>query len=120
MIDADLVRRLAVLKIWVDAFGLSSTGTVWKPGHGTLPFDPARWLRHRPVADFDVEDIGQLAVPTPDLDDLAQHLRTAYDFLDELDRDEARVAGLNAGDRDLVLRMLAELPGSRLSPGTCW
>jgi hypothetical protein len=39
-IDQDLVRRLAVLKIWDDAFGLKSqTGEHWKPGHEAHSFD---------------------------------------------------------------------------------
>lgn len=65
-LDRDLVRRLAVLKIWVDAFGLHSRlGAHWKPGHEARPFDPDAWLRVRPTAEFDREDIGELTVPHP-------------------------------------------------------
>jgi hypothetical protein len=114
------MRRLAVLKIWVDAHGLNALGTVWRPGHEALPFDPTHWLRERRVSVFDVEDIGQLAVPAPDLDDLGQQLRTHYGFLGQLDGVEQRVAELNGGDRPLVLKMIADLPGSRLTQGSCW
>lgn len=120
IVDAALVRRLAVLKIWVDAHGLSAANTVWKPGHEAAPFDADHWLRTRSAADFDVEDIGQLAVPTPDIDELAKALRTHYAFLSELDADEKQVAGLDGSDRRLVLDMVAELPTSRLTTGTCW
>lgn len=120
LLDADLVRRLAVLKIWVDAFGLTAQGTEWKQGHEAVAFDAAHWLRVRDADDFDVEDIGQLAVPTPDLDELAAGLRTHYAFLGALDEDEEQVASLNGGDRKLVLEMIAGLPTSRLTEGTCW
>lgn len=68
-LDTDLVRRLAVLKIWVDAYGLSGPGELaWKPGHEAHPFDPSAWLRVRPAWEFDSQDIGQLSVPAPDVD----------------------------------------------------
>jgi predicted nucleotidyltransferase component of viral defense system len=120
-LDVDLVRRLAVLKIWVDAHGLSGQGRlVWKPAHEAHPFDPAAWLRTRPARQFDSEDIGQLSVPVPDLDSLAADLVAGYGFLEHLDPDEAVVARLNGGDRALVLRMVADLPTSRLAAGTVW
>lgn len=119
-IDAALVRRLAVLKIWVDAHGLGANGTIWKPGHEAYDFDPHRWLRVRPKADFDTEDIGELAVPAPDLDEMSRSLRTAYQFLADLDSDERQVATLSGAQRPRVLRMLAELPTSRLPHGDCW
>ena len=47
-LDRDLVRRLAVLKIWVDANGLAAADTAWKPGHEPRAFDPAvRRRAHR-------------------------------------------------------------------------
>lgn len=39
-IDADLVRRLAVLKIWVDTNGMHAGDTYWRPGHTGSAFDP--------------------------------------------------------------------------------
>jgi predicted nucleotidyltransferase component of viral defense system len=119
-IDANLIRRLAVLKIWVDANGLSADGTSWKPGHEAFPFDPERWLRERSARDFDTEDIGHLAVPPPDLDELGKDLRTCYSFLLDLDADERAVADLHGGHRQRVLRMLTDLDGRRLAAGTCW
>lgn len=120
LVDADLVRRMAVLKIWVDAHGLNAADTVWKPGHEAVAFDADHWLRARSVADFDVEDIGQLAVPTPDLEELAEGLRIHYAFLGEMDAEEKAVASLDASNRRLVLDMLAALPDSRLTTGVCW
>ena len=40
-LDAVLIRRLAVLKIWVDANGLTGANVRWKPGHEPRSFDPA-------------------------------------------------------------------------------
>lgn len=120
-LDTNLVRRLAVLKIWVDAYGLSGQGDLaWKPGHEAYPFDPVAWLRARPAREFDSENIGQLSVPAPDLDELAADLVSGYGFLGHLDHDEAVVARLNGADRALVLRMVAEMPTSRLGTGTVW
>lgn len=118
-LDAALVRRLAVLKIWVDKHGLSADGAHWKPGHDSVPFEADAWLRDRVPGEFDKEDIGQLAVPTPDLDELAKDLAAGYAFLRDLDADEQVVAAISATDRPTVLRMLAELPGGRLA-GICY
>jgi len=117
-LDHALVRRLAVLKNWVDKFGLHTEGATWKPAHEAYPFDPAHWLRERAAGDFDQQDIGQLSVPPPDLEVLGQELRTGYAFLAELDEQEQAVAALDGGDRRTVLQMLAELPTSRLTG--CW
>lgn len=40
-LDHALVRRLAILKIWVDANGLHAGDTFWKPGHEGPAFNPA-------------------------------------------------------------------------------
>lgn len=114
-LDTDLVRRLAVLKIWVDKHGVTTDGAHWKPGHDSNGFDPETWLRLRPAEEFDQEDIGQLSVPAPDLDELAADLVAGYEFLRGLDPDEQAVASISAADRGLVLRMLADLPGGRLT-----
>jgi len=113
-LDLDLVRRLAVLKIWVDANGLHAGDTFWKPGHEGPGFDPARWLRDRSGDEFDAEDIGALAVPVPTAAELSEALRDHFGFLAELDRDERTLAQANEHDRPLALRMLEELPGARL------
>ncbi len=119
-VDTALVRRLAVLKIWVDAHGLNAPDTHWKPGHDSADFDPASWLRQRPSREFDHEDIGQLAVPTPDLATLGGRMRELYAFLADLSPQEAQIARANAGDRDQVLAMLGHLPDSRVSAANCW
>lgn len=120
-LDTELVRRLAVLKMWVDAYGLSAVGSLaWKPGHEAFAFNPGSWLRTRSTQEFDSEDIGQLSVPAPDIDELAADLVAGYSFLGDLSPDESTVARLDAGDRALVLRMLAALPTCRLTAGTIW
>lgn len=119
-IDEELVRRLAVLKIWVDAHGMSTEGAFWKPGHEAYDFDPQRWLRDRPADEFDREDIGELAVPAPDLNDLWHVVKTRFAFLTNLDSDEATVASIGQGDRTLVLEMVKTLPGTLLSSAVLW
>jgi hypothetical protein len=113
-LDTGLIRRLAVLKIWVDANGLACAGAVWKPSHQPGAFDPSAWLRVRSAREFDLDDVGALAVPVPTEAELANTVSTRYAFLAELDSDERRLAQVREQDRDLALRLLAELPGGRL------
>lgn len=112
-LDKPLIRRLAVLKIWVDANGVGAGNSSWGPAHVDTSFDPERWLRPRTAKEFDVEDIGALAVPTPKPERLSEEVRVGFGFLSELDADEKAVAASNPKDRALVLRMLAELPDGR-------
>ncbi|MDR1186172.1 MAG: nucleotidyl transferase AbiEii/AbiGii toxin family protein [Bifidobacteriaceae bacterium] len=113
-LDQALVRRLAVLKVWVDANGLQAGNTFWKPGHEGPPFDPGRWLRDRSSGEFDVEDIGALIAPALTPAELSDAVRSRYGFLADLDDDEAIIARAREQDRALALRMLAGLPGRRL------
>jgi predicted nucleotidyltransferase component of viral defense system len=112
--DTALIRRLAVLKIWADANGVHAGGSFWKPGHEGLPFDSEKWLRDRSVGEFDIEDIGALAVPTPSAKELSEALQVHFGFLAELDSDEATIALAREQDRALALRLLEDLPGERL------
>jgi predicted nucleotidyltransferase component of viral defense system len=114
-LDPALVRRLAVLKIWVDANGVRAGDTFWKPGHEGPGFDPDRWLRDRSVGEFDDEDIGALAVPVPTADELSEAVRSHFKFLADLDDDERVLAQARERDRRLALRALAALPGRRLA-----
>jgi predicted nucleotidyltransferase component of viral defense system len=114
-LDNDLVRRLAVLKIWTDANGVHAGSTWWKPGHEAYPFDPEKWLRDRSDEDFDVEDIGALVVPVPSASELSDAIRSHYGFLTELNADEIVLSANREQERPLALRLLAELPGNRLS-----
>lgn len=113
-LDTALIRRLAVLKIWVDANGVAGANAHWKPGHEPRAFSPENWLRPRGSDEFDLEDIGALAVPTPTSTELSTTVSNHYDFLADLDADEIRLSAALEKDRHLALRLLAELPGRRL------
>lgn len=114
-LDTNLIRRLAVLKIWVDANGVAGLNAMWKPGHEPRPFDPAAWLRKRTAGEFDLDDIGALAVPVPAAAELASTVSARYAFLADLDAEERQLAEAREQDRDLALRLLADLPGGRLT-----
>lgn len=79
-LDLSLIRRLAILKIWVDANGLHAGDTWWKPAHDGPAFSPTVWLRDRSGGEFDEEDIGALAVPTPTVNELSDALRARSRF----------------------------------------
>ena len=114
-LDTTLIRRLAVLKIWVDANGVSGANAHWTPGHEPRDFNPETWLHPRGADEFDLEDIGALAVPTPTASDLSATVSNHYSFLNDLDADERRLSVALEKDRQLALRLLNELPGRRLS-----
>lgn len=114
-LDTDLIRRLVVLKIWVDAHGVSSATCAWRPGHQPRPFDPDEWLRTRNPVEVDLDDIGALTVPTPSLDDLNATINAHFGFLRELDKDEMQAAAAQQQDRPIVLRLLTALPGAKLA-----
>ena len=117
-LDKALVRRLSVLKIWVDTNGMHAGATHWKPGHAGSVFEPDRWLRDRSEDDFDAEDIGALAVPAPTAKELSDGVRAAYTFLADLDDDETVVAKSDARDRSLVIRIMSELSSPAFDPKT--
>jgi len=39
-LDTDLIRRMVVLKIWVDASGVTAGSVHWRAGDEPRPFDP--------------------------------------------------------------------------------
>lgn len=114
-----LIRRLAVLKCWVDKNGLTSAHHTWAPIPDAQPFDVTRWLQPRAKKDFDDEQIGLLTTPPPNLDDLGASLSKYYGWLTQLDQEEKTAARAEPGDRGLILRLLTELPGGRID-NTFW
>jgi hypothetical protein len=114
-IARDRVRRLAILKTWVDANGVSAGNAVWKPSHDPAPFDPDRWLRQRNSSEFDLGDIGALAVPTPSTTELSEAARTSYRLLADLADEARQLAAARGQDRPLALKLRAELPDGLLS-----
>lgn len=116
-LDKALIRRLAVLKIWTDSNGIHAGNATWGPAHAKSEFDPERWLRPRSSKEFDMEDIGALAVPTPKPEDLSERVRIGFAFLAELDSQEEQLAGSDPRDRALAIRLLEKLPGERLGGG---
>jgi predicted nucleotidyltransferase component of viral defense system len=116
VLDTTLIRRLAILKIWVDANGVAVANIRWKPGHEPRAFTPDRWLRGRTAAEVDLADIGALAVPTPSLADLNATIQAHFGFLRNLDPAERQLSDAREQDRHLALRLLTELPGARLAP----
>lgn len=82
-VDRDLLRRLAVLKMWVDAHGLDGHWlTVGTPGG----FDSSIWLRTG--REWDDESIGLLTHPPPPIEVLEASLDNLWSFLADLDVDE--------------------------------
>jgi len=113
-LDKPLIRRLAVLKMWVDANGLRVGRMHWKPGHEGPAFNPKQWLRRRPTAEFENDVLGALAVVVPSAQELSEAVSAHYGFLGDLNPEEQVIARASEADRSLALRMLTDLPGGRM------
>jgi len=118
--DGAAVRLLAVLKNWVDQYGLSSPPTTWSPVSGAIAYDPALWRRARTAPDFDEQSIGLLAVPAPSLDELSQQLCSLYGFLAEPDDLELAIIAGGANSRTTVLEAIRALDGTRYGERTLY
>lgn len=114
-LDRGLVRHLAVLKIWVDSNGIRSANTAWPKGHEASTFDPKRWLRNRENNEFDLEDIGALAVPVPTTKELCESVQASFAFLADLTEEERTLCCSDERDRSLAIKLLQNLPGQRLN-----
>ena len=116
-IDKALLKRLAVLKIWVDSHGMHCGNVWWRPAHSPSVFDPEKWLYGREPKSIDKEDIGTLAVPAPTPEEMIHGLKENYSFLLTLDETESIIARSNAKDKGIVIQAMKELPGGRLRTG---
>lgn len=116
-IDKDLLRRIAVMKIWVDSHGMHCGNVWWRPAHAPSVFNPEKWLYERNPKEIDMEDIGTLAVPAPSADEMLARLKENYSFLLDLDEVEAIIAKSNAKDRSVVIQTMKGLPGERMKEG---
>ncbi|MDT8370182.1 MAG: nucleotidyl transferase AbiEii/AbiGii toxin family protein [Longimicrobiales bacterium] len=104
------VRRLAVLKVWVDNNGL---GDAWRPAISPRAFDPEAWLAPRDR--WDDEQIGLLAHPPPSLADLERDLARYYGWLHDLTEEETRWAPAHPGTRGEVIAAIRSLEGTTLA-----
>ncbi len=108
------VRRLAILKNWVDQYGLSSPPANWSRTPNPTPYQPNAWSRVRRKSEFDDESIGLLASPPPDLENLASELQRQYIFLAQPDEVEGQIIEGAANSRTLVIDEVRRLDGSAL------
>jgi hypothetical protein len=113
--DRSLVRRLAVLKVWVDNHGVTPD---WSPALSPQPFAAQRWLS--PRDSWDNEQIGLLTSPPPSLRNLEAEMILLYAWLVDLDNDEVRWANADARDRPEVIRAIQDLPYSTLAGAQIW
>lgn len=118
--DRARVRRLAILKCWVDTHGLHADGIDWAGPPGAVPFNPDHWLRRRTRREFDDESIGVLATPAPDIDDLAVQLRTHYNFLTDLDDGDRAVLDAGPTHRHIPITQIQTLDTGTLAGTTLW
>lgn len=110
-----IVRRVAILKTWVDNHGL---GPAWSPALSARPFDVDKWLS--PREEWDDEQIGSLTNPPPSLEQLEADLRRLYAWLRDMTDDERLWAKADARDRSAVIRAVHALPNAALAKVQLW
>jgi len=104
------VRRLAMLKIWVDNNGLQPA---WDKAIASVPFSAASLFAAG--REWDDEDIGMLATPPPTLSALESGLKKHYSWLADITPEEERWASAEPRIRGEVLKAVRVLEGSTLS-----
>lgn len=114
-VDRSLLRRLAVLKVWVDVHGLDGH---WLPVGSSKGFDSSVWLRTG--RDWDDESIGLLTHPPPPIAELEADMVRLWAYLADLDEVELVVAAANSRDRAQVISLVADLQGSALAGVDLW
>jgi predicted nucleotidyltransferase component of viral defense system len=97
--DEPLVRRLLVLKVWVD---------VVDDGLGKRPFDPEDVLRERHPREFEREAIGYLTTPV-DIPGWITRIRERFTFLRDLDDEERLISRCSKAEEWLVRRQIEGL-----------
>lgn len=107
--DRPRVRRLAMLKVWVDNHGMNPG---WSPALACDSFSAETWLARRER--WDDEQVGMLASPPPSLAELESSLRARYGWLTDLSADEARWGRSDPRDRGEVLAAIRALPDGSL------
>ncbi len=103
------LRRLAMLKVWVDNHGMKPA---WSPALAPRPLDASRWLDHRER--WDDEQIGMLASPPPTLAALEEGLRKHYAWLAVMTEEEVRWGQSDPRDPGTVLAAIRALEESAL------
>lgn len=101
--DESLVRRLVILKVWID---------VNDDGLGQRPFQPDDILGDRAVDAFEPEAIGYLTTPVG-ISAWLRTIRERFEFLNDLDDTERRIARCSGSDTGEVRRLISALGDPR-------
>jgi predicted nucleotidyltransferase component of viral defense system len=118
--DRDTVRNLAVLKIWIDQYGMQTNTHHWGNTFGASEYNLSRW--NAPIIKDDIADeqIGLLTVPPPKMEDLAKEFHSCFGFLADLSEKEQAVAFVNQSARHAVIETIQGLADSNLSSLSIW
>ncbi|GHU66281.1 hypothetical protein AGMMS49983_15600 [Clostridia bacterium] len=118
--DRNIVRNLAVLKIWTDQFGIQSNTQHWGNSFGSTEYNESRW--NAPIVKENIADeqIGLLTVPPPKMEDLAQEFHSYFGFLADLSEKERAIAFGNQSARRMVIDAIQSFADSNLSSLPIW
>jgi predicted nucleotidyltransferase component of viral defense system len=107
--DRNAVRRLALVKIWVDNNGLQPD---WDRAIAATPFDANVWFGTGRA--WDDEQIGMLTIPPPSLTALESGLKKHYSWLTPLSAEEKRWGSGDPRHRAEVLSVIKDLDDGAL------
>jgi predicted nucleotidyltransferase component of viral defense system len=118
--NRNIVRNLAVLKVWVDQYGIQSNTHQWGKTFGTSEYNLSRW--NTPISKEDISDeqIGLLTIPPPKMEDLAKEFHAYFGFLADMTEQEQKIAFANQSSSRIVIGIIQEFADSNLSTLLLW
>jgi predicted nucleotidyltransferase component of viral defense system len=117
--NKDVIRNIAVLKIWTDQFGLSSNTQSWGETFNAGDYNRHRWnnvLNPKEIAD---EQIGLLTTP-PQIAQLSQDLCQYYGFLANTTPKENNIISNKSSARKVVINEILALQNTNLKQINIW
>lgn len=118
--NKDVLRKLSVLKVWVDQFGLSSNYQVWGNAFHACDYEVTQWSNLLDSKKIDDEQIGLLATPAPQISQLTQDLHQYYRFLAKLTPQESNIVSNKSLSKKAVIDEILALQETNLAQIRVW
>jgi predicted nucleotidyltransferase component of viral defense system len=101
--NKNFVRKLTVLKVWVDKYGIESQAQRWGRTINATSFSQIKWQTPFATESIQDEQIGLLTVPIPKLEQLSVEFCSHFKFLSDLtDFEKAIIDSENSSRRNVI------------------